>query len=56
VLPLRHVDPKWDHSSSCSAFMGVSPVLYRLVVPARHAKIYAGVQILGGRVNFHYFL
>ncbi len=57
VLPLRHVDPKWDHSSSRSAFMGgVSPVLYRLVVPARHAKIYAGVQILGGRTYFHYFL
>ncbi len=57
VLPLRHVDPKWDHSSSCSAFMGgVFPVLYRLVVPARHAKIYAGVQILGGRANFHQFL
>jgi hypothetical protein len=57
VLPLRHADPKWDHSSSHSAFMGgVSPVLYRLVVPARHAKIYAGVQIIGGRAYFHQFL
>jgi hypothetical protein len=57
VLPLRHVDPKWESSSGRSAFMGgVSPVLYRLVVLARPAKIYAGVQILGGRANFHYFL
>jgi hypothetical protein len=57
VLPLRHVDPKWDHSSSRSAFMGgVSPVLYRLVVPAQHAKIYAGVQIIGSRAYFHQFL
>jgi hypothetical protein len=59
VLPLRHVNPKWDPSSGRSAFMGgVSPVLYRLVVlvPARHAKIHAAVQILGGRANFHYFL
>ncbi len=34
----------------------VSPVLYRLVVPARHAKIHAGVQILGSCANFHYFI
>jgi hypothetical protein len=25
---------------------GVSPILYRLVVPARHAKIYADVKLL----------
>ncbi len=57
VLPLRHVDPKSDHSSSRSAFMGgVSPLLYRLVVPARHAKIHVGVQILGSRANFRQFL
>jgi hypothetical protein len=57
VLPLRHVDPKWDHSSRRSAFMGgVSPVLYQLVVPARHTKIYAGVQISGGRAHFLQFL
>ncbi len=56
-MPLRHLDPKWDHSSGHSAFMGgVSPVLYRLVVPARPAKIHSGVQILGGRTNFHHFL
>jgi hypothetical protein len=28
---------------------GVPPVLYRLVVPARHAKIYTEVKIIGGR-------
>jgi hypothetical protein len=39
------------------AFMGgVSPVLYWLLVPARHAKIYAEIQIVGGRVHFHQFL
>ncbi len=44
-------------SSGRSAFMGgVSPVLYRLFVLARPAKSHAGVQILGGRANFHYFL
>ncbi len=31
-------------------------VLYRLLVPARHAKIYAEIQIIGGRVYFHQFL
>jgi len=57
MLPLCHVNPKWEHSSACSAFMdGVPPVLYRLVVPARHAKIYAEVQIIGGRTYFHHFL
>ncbi len=35
---------------------GCSPVLYGLVVPARLVKIHAGVQISGGRANFHYFL
>jgi hypothetical protein len=57
MLPLCHVNPKWEHSPACSAFMdGVPPVLYRLVVPARHAKIYAEVQIIGGRTYFHQFL
>ncbi len=35
---------------------GISPVLYRQVVPARLAKIQAGVPISGGRANFHHFL
>jgi hypothetical protein len=57
MLPLRHVDPKWESSSGHSAFIGsVSPILYRLVVPARFVKIHAGVQNLGGRANFHQFL
>jgi hypothetical protein len=52
VLPLWHVDPKWDHSPACSAFMGrVSPVLYQLVVPAdmqkymRRSKLLAAAHI-----------
>ncbi len=57
VLPLRHVDLKWSDGSGRSAFMGgVSPVLYRLVVPARLAKIHVGVQISTGCANFHHFL
>ena len=57
VLILRHVDLKWSEGSGRSAFMGgVSPVLYRLVVPARPVKISAGVQILCARTNFHHFL
>ncbi len=45
VLILRHVDLKWSEGSGRSAFMGgVSPVLCRLVVPARPIKISAGVQ------------
>jgi hypothetical protein len=56
-LPLRHVDLKWSDGSGRSAFMGgVSPVLYRLVVPARPVKISTGVQNLGGCANFHHFL
>ncbi len=57
VLILRNVDLKWSEGSGHSAFMGgVSPVLYRLVVPARPVKISAGVQILCTRTNFHHFL
>ncbi len=57
VLPLKHVDLKWSEGSGRSAFMGgVSPVLNRLVVPARPVKISAGVQNLGGCANFHNFL
>ncbi len=57
MLPLRHVNLKWSDGSGRSAFMGgVSPVLYRLLVLARPVKIHAGVQISGGRANFHYFL
>jgi hypothetical protein len=34
-----HVVSKWEEGSGCPAFMGgPSPVLYRLFVPARHAK------------------
>ncbi len=57
VLPLRHVDLKRSEGSGRSVFMGcVSPVLYRLVVPARPVKISAGVQNLGGCANFYHFL
>jgi hypothetical protein len=36
---ISHVVSKWGGSSGCPAFMGgLSPVLYRLFVPARHAK------------------
>ncbi len=57
VLILRHVDFKWSEGLGRSAFMGgVSPVLYRLVVPARPVKISADVQNSCGRANFHYFL
>jgi hypothetical protein len=34
----------------------LTSVLYRVLVPARHAKIYAEIQIIGGRVYFHQFL
>ena len=45
MLILRHVDLKWSEGSGRSAFMGgVSPVLYRPVVPARPVKISAGAQ------------
>ncbi len=57
MLPLCHVDSKWEHSPACSTFMGgVPPVLYRLLVPAWHAKIYAEVKIIGGHAYFHQFL
>ncbi len=57
VLILRHVDLKWSEGSGRSAFMGgVSPVLYRLVVPAQPVKISADVQNSCGCANFHYFL
>ncbi len=57
VLPLRHEDLKWSDGSGRSAFMGgVSPVPHQLVVPARLAKIHAGVQISGGCAKFHHFL
>jgi hypothetical protein len=37
LLPI-HVDVKWGKASLCPVFMGrLSPALYRLVVPARHA-------------------
>ena len=53
MLPLRHVDLKWSEGSGRPAFMvGVSPELYRLVVPARPVKISAGVQNLGGYTEF----
>jgi hypothetical protein len=36
---ISHVVSKWGGSSCHNAFMGgLSPVLYRLFVPARHAK------------------
>ncbi len=42
MSPLVHVDLKWSEGSGRSAFMGgVSPVLYRPVVPARLVKIFA---------------
>ncbi len=49
VLILRHEDFKWSEGSGRSSFMGgVSPVLYRLVVPARPVKfsrIHAAAEI-----------
>jgi hypothetical protein len=57
MLPLSHADPKLESSPGCLAFMGgLSPVLYRLLVPARHVKMYAEIQIVGGRIHFHQFL
>ncbi len=39
VLNRIHVDSKWGMVSQCPAFMGgLSPVLYQLLVPARHAS------------------
>jgi hypothetical protein len=49
MLPLCHGDPKWEHSPACSDFLGgvpPIPVLYRLLVPAWHAKIYAKSKLL----------
>ncbi len=37
LLPI-HVDVKWGKASLCPVLMGrLSPALYRLAVPARHA-------------------
>jgi hypothetical protein len=48
LLPI-HVDIKWGKASLCPVLMGrLSPALYRLVVPARHA--YDG-QNLGAYQN-----
>jgi hypothetical protein len=56
VSILRHVDLKWSEGSGRSAFMGgVSPILYRLVVPARPVKISAGVQIHAAAQMFTIF-
>jgi hypothetical protein len=45
-LPLVHVDLKLSEGSGRSAFMGgVSPVLYRPVVPAQLVKTSADVRI-----------
>ncbi len=39
VLLSVHAVVKWGIASSCPAFMGgLSPVLYRLVVPAHYAE------------------
>ncbi len=39
VLNRIHVDSKWGMVPQCLAFMGrLSPVLYQLLVPARHAS------------------
>ncbi len=39
VMNLDHVVPKWEMVPQCPAFMGgLSPELYWLLVPARHAK------------------
>ena len=52
-----HAVPKGGEGSGCPAFMGgLSPILYRLLVPAHHAKIHAEIQKLGGCLNFHLFL
>ncbi len=39
VMNLEHVVSRWGIAPQCPAFMGgLSPELYRLLVPARHAK------------------
>ncbi len=59
VLNRVHVDSKWEMVPQCPAFMGgLSPVLYRLFVPARHAQnvqIFGAGQIFGVRLKFHCF-
>jgi hypothetical protein len=56
VLLCVHVDVKWGLTSLCPAVMsGLSPALYRLVVPARHAEngLNLGVyQNLGVHLKF----
>ncbi len=50
---ISHAVPKWGDGSGCPAFMGVlSPVLYRLFVPARHAKIHEATKIQAATWNF----
>ncbi len=59
VLNRVHVDSKWRMVLHCPAFMGrLSPVLYRLLVPARNAQngqIFGAGQIIGVRLKFHCF-
>ncbi len=44
VLNHVHLDSKWGRSSLCPAFMcGLSSVLYRLLVPARHTQKWSKV-------------
>jgi hypothetical protein len=38
--------------SACTFICALSPVLYRLLVPARHARIHAEIQKLGGNQKF----
>ena len=52
LLPV-HVDVKWGLASLWPAFMGgLSPVLYQLIVLARHTQ---NGQIFGVRLKFHWF-
>ncbi len=56
VLPLLHAVLKWDLLSGRPAYIGgVSAVLYRLVVPARPAQIFASCPNICGREYFHLF-
>ena len=57
VLPLLHAVLKWDLLSDRPAYMGgVSAVLYRLVVPARPAKIFASCQMFAAANISTFFL